>query len=442
MHHVRSIALSSVLALGLAAPTAGAAGAAGDPDQGWGAPMPVSRAGADVWDLDLAMHDGRGLAVWVRWKDDGTRVMAARQRATGGWRAPSAVSGTRGASEVEVAYDARGRVRLVWTAGRRVKAAWLRPGGSTSDPVVLHRTPAGSLGTRPAYLQLAMNRVGAAAVAWETMDDDEAPPYAAPRVQAVNATATGGWSAVRTLSSADTEGIRPEVFVSRTGRVTAVWGERAGDRWRVMTASRRDGAAWGASRALTGRSVLAGIPHLAGLPSGRLAVAYVVRSPESRGLRVREWSPASGWSAPVAVQGALLRSWVDVGLSRQGTTVAFTDVKEAVWTASIARSGAVKRSRLAPVVSVYYGLQLVVNRAGDALVAWDSVRGGDHPIEAAYRSGSGPWGPVSRVSAAQGDGFLGALALTPGGDGLAVWNGGDIADPDSSLVWSRFYSAQ
>ncbi|HEU4512170.1 MAG TPA: hypothetical protein VFR87_03605 [Nocardioidaceae bacterium] len=438
--YLKPTALGLALALGLAA--APAAAVAGDPGQGWAAPLPVSRVGADVWDLDLTMHDGRGLAVWVRWKDDGTRVMAARQRATGGWRAPTAVSGTRGAAEVEVAYDAQGQARLVWTAGRRVKAAWLRPGGSTSAPVVLHRTPAGALGTRPAYLQLSMNRVGAAAVAWQTMDDDEAPPYAAPRVQAVNATATGGWSAEHTLSAADTEGIRPEVFVSRTGRVTAVWGERAGDRWKVMTASRRDRRAWGTASPLTRPSVKAGIPHLAGLASGRLAVAYAVRSPEARGLRLRSWSPSSGWSAPMAVRGALLRSWVDVGLSRQGATVAFTDARDAVWAASVSSSSVVTRSRVAPVVSVYYGLQLVVNRAGDALVAWDSVRGGDHPIEAAYRSASGSWGPVSRVSAARGDAFLGALALTPGGDGLAVWNGGDIADPDSSLVWSRWYSAQ
>ena len=440
MRHIRSIALSSVLALGLVVPPAGAVG---DRDEGWGAPLPVSRTGADVWDLDLARHDGLGLAVWVRWEGDGTRIMAARQRASGGWRTPSAVRGSRGAGEVEVAYDAQGRARLVWTSGRLVKAAWLRPDGDSSNPVVLHRTPTGSLGTRPAYLQLAMNRLGAAAVAWETMDDDVAPPYATPRVQAVTATATGGWSSVRTLSRAKADGIRPELFVSRTGRTTAVWAERVGDNWVVKTASRSARAAWGASRALTKRSVKAGVPHLAGLPSGSLAVAYAVRSAEARGLRVRRWSPSSGWGAPVTVRGALLRSWMDVGLSRGGeVTVAFTDADEAAWAASVDSSGGVSRSRLAPVVSVYYGLQLVVNRAGDALVAWDSVRGGDHPIEAAYRPASGEWGPVSRVSAARGDAFLGSLALSPGGDGLAVWNGGDIADPDSSLVWSRSYSAQ
>ena len=46
MRHIRSIALSSVLALGLVVPSAGAVG---DTDEGWGAPLPVSRTGADVW---------------------------------------------------------------------------------------------------------------------------------------------------------------------------------------------------------------------------------------------------------------------------------------------------------------------------------------------------------------------------------------------------------
>jgi hypothetical protein len=113
-----------------------------------------------------------------------------------------------------------------------------------------------------------------------------------------------------------------------------------------------------------------------------------------------------------------------------------------VLVARVSPTGEVDRSRLAPRVSVYYGMHVVVNRAGDALVAWDSVRGGDHPVEAAYGARDGSWGPVTRVSAVGGDAFLGAVALRRDGDGLAVWNGGDLEDPDSSRVWARTYVAQ
>lgn len=432
----KAMAVTGALVLGLLASPAASAAPSGE----WGDAVPVSRTGGDLWDLELSMHQDRGLAVWVRWKDDASRVLVARQRGTGGWTRPVAVPGTRGAGEVEVARDARGRARLVWTVGRRVRAAWLRRDGSTSSPVLLHRTPAGPLGTRPAYLQLAVNADGAAVVAWQTMDDDEAPPYASPEVQVVAHDATGPWREVHTLSSPDADGVRPEVFVSRAGRATVAWGERLGRAWSVRTASRRERSSWGPPRTASVPSERASIPHLAGLPSGRLALAYAFRADERQGLAVRQWSRSRGWDRRVVVRGARMPSWVDLGLSVQGATAAYSDAEDSVWVVAVSRTGERSRTRLVPEVSVFYGMHVVVNRAGDALVAWDSVRGGDHPIEAAYGARDGSWEPVTRISAARGDAFLGALGLTPDGDALAVWNGGDLADPDSSRVWSRAHT--
>jgi hypothetical protein len=202
---------------------------------------------------------------------------------------------------------------------------------------------------------------------------------------------------------------------------------------------------------LSAGSERAGLPQLAGLPfgrlGGRLAVAWPTRTEDGHGVVVRQWDGVAGWSAPVTVGSARQPGWVDLGLSRSGPVVAFAaatrrvDARQRVVVARVSRSGAVSRTRLAPRVAVYYGMHVVVNRAGDALVAWDSVRGGDHPVEAAYGSRDGSWGPVTRVSALRGDAFLGAVALRRDGDGLAVWNGGDLVDPDSSRVWARTYTA-
>lgn len=422
----------------LLAPPAGSATAA----EGWGAPELVSDSGADVWDLQVAVHEDRGLAAWVRWQDDDSQVLTAAQQTGGGWSPPAVVPRTRGAGELEVAYDAGGRARLVWTVGRRVLTARLRDDGTTTRPVLLHRTPGGPLGTRPAEVRLAVNAEGAAVVAWETMDDDEAPPYATAAVQAVVRDATGGWSPASTLSSPGALGLRPEVFVARSGRATLSWGERAGGAWSVRTAFRREGSAWSTPRRLTRPMVRPGVPHLAGLPSGRLAVAYAYRTRERRGVAVRQSSPSGGWSRPVVVQGARLASWLDVGLSSTGAVAAYTDRREAVRVVDVSRDGEVTRSRLEPAVDVFFGLRLVVNARGDALVAWDTVRDGDHPIRAAYRARDGQWGPVTRVSAADGDAFLGSLALTPRGEGLALWSGGDLQDRDASQVWARTYTPE
>lgn len=237
--------------------------------------------------------------------------------------------------------------------------------------------------------------------------------------------------------------MRPEVYVEGSGRATAVWAERVGDGLVIRTRSRSGASRWTAAAALTGRAVDAGVPQLAGLPGGDLAVAYGFRGPDRRGVRVWRWSPAAGWGVAGRVAGGSPRSWIDVGLDRTGrAAVAFSNVADTVVVGEVSGTGVVSRSRLVGDVSVYYGMHLAVNRAGDAVVAWDSVRGGDHPIEAAYRPAGGGWERVVGVTPARGDAFLGSLAVRAGGDALVVWSGGDIMDPDSSLVWSRGYTAR
>ncbi|GAB3039297.1 hypothetical protein GCM10011376_33390 [Nocardioides flavus (ex Wang et al. 2016)] len=313
--------------------------------------------------------------------------------------------------------------------------ARLRADGSTSPPVVLHRTPGGPLGTRPVYLRLAVNATGAAVVAWETMDDDEAPPFADPVAQVAARDAGGPWSPARTLSTDGVLGIRPEVFVARTGRMTAAWGERDGRAWSVRAASRPAGADWGRSERLSAARERAGAPHLAGLPSGLTAVAYAFRSEESEGIAVRHGSPAARWSSPARIRGARLASWLDVGLGRTDAVVAHTDRRDAAWAASVSRTGVVTRTRLLPEVSVYYGLQVVANPSGEALAVWDSVAGDDHPIEAAVRRRDGTWSRAARLSGGGVDGFLGAPVIATGGGALVLWNAGEETDPDSSRVW-------
>ncbi len=446
MRRTRSVAAlaASMLAVSLVG-SAPASGAAGDTGEGWGPTLPVSRSGADVWDVDLALNGAAGRAAWVRWGGDRTRVMTAVQRRTGGWTRPAAVTGTGRAAEVEIAYDGRGRAHLVWAVGRLVKASMLRVSGTWTRPVVLHETPSGPLGTRPTYLELSVNRGGAAVVGWQTMDDDEAPPYADSAVQAVTRSVSGAWSRARTLSATERTGIRPEVYVDRHGRATAVWGEPLRKGLVVRTRSRQvtGAGAWTPARALSSRAVQAGSPQLAGLPGGDLAVAFGFRGEDRTGVRVWRWVAGTGWRLSGRVPGGLPSSWIDAGLDRSGrVTVAYSNAADTVWAGQVSAAGVATRSRLVGDVSVYYGMHLAVNPAGAAVVAWDSVRGGDHPIEAAYRPAGGGWGPVARVSPDRGDAFLGAPAVDPAGDALVVWNGGDLRDPDSSLVWSRGYTAR
>lgn len=438
------------LSIGLGIFVAGLNGAvptaASDPAPGgWGPAVDVSRSPADVFDLELAgAPDGSALSAWVRWGGARPRVMTAGRGDDGTWGAPALLPGSLGAGEVEVAFDGRGGAVAVWTRGREVRAARRTTSGEWSAPERLHRTAAGRRGTRPGYLQLAVNHRGRAVVAWETVDDDRDGVYARSRVQAVVGTAAGAWTRARRLSTRGVEGIRPEVALDRAGRATVVWADLLDRRWRVMAASRAVRETWSDARVLSRRREQAGPPQVTGLPGGDLAVAWGFVARGSTGIRVRRWSRTTGWSRAVTSDWAVGRrggGWTDVAMAGDGkVTVVWTGGAGAVWAADLDASDAWTRARVAPPGSVFYGLEVVVNQKGDTVVGWTSVDNGHHPVQAAYRSHAGSWGEPVDISAARGDSWGPASVLEGDGDAVAVWSRGTDAE-FSSLVRSRAYSA-
>lgn len=319
----------------------------------------------------------------------------------------------------------------------------MAPGGTWSVPVVLHRTATGSArGAIPGNLRLAVNPRGRAVVAWNTIDDDMDAVYTKSRVQAVVGTAAGRWSRVRTLSGRQ-PGYAPEVAIDRVGQTMVVWTETSGHGQRVMAASRPVGERWSDALALSRWSHSLGAAQLAAQPAGQMVAAWSYAGPTSSGIRVARWSSGSGWGAPTRVSGApFAPGWMDLGIDGTGTvTVAWSNRADAVWTAEQPSAGVWTRERVAPAGSVFDGLRLVVNHAGDALIGWDSVDGGHHPVQAAYRPRSSGWGPVTRLSAARGDAW-GTVALGRDGDAVAAWiYTRDIQDP-SEWVQARSFTGK
>lgn len=113
--------------------------------------------------------------------------------------------------------------------------------------------------------------------------------------------------------------------------------------------------------------------------------------------------------------------WLDLGMDGAGTlTVGWANSVGAVWAAQQARSGEWTRDQVAPRGSVFHGLELVVNRAGDALIGWDAVAGDQHPVAAAYRPDGDSWGSPTTLSPGADSGGL-TLAIDPDGDTATVW---------------------
>lgn len=425
MRPSRLLVVPLSLALGLggtlaAVPASGAA----ERQVSWGPVENLSRTAPATYGPDVTVDaDENALAVWVRGNRARSRVMAAWRRSGSAWSAPRRVPGTRGAVEAEIAFDGDGDLVLVWSAGRRVKAVRRPAGGSWGRSVTLHHTASGTRGTRPASLDLAVNARGHAVVSWETMDDDLDATYARSRVQAAVSGPRGRWSRARTLSSDRRDAFGSEVVVSRIGRVTVVWDEIAGSRGQVMTASRRAGKRWSPSRALSRRLSHPSDPQIAARPSGEVAVAWSAGA--SGGIKLRRWSPQDGWGRTTTVPDVRMDPWwLDIGMDRTGAvTLAWSNQAQAVWSAQQTSSGGWTRVRIAPRRSVFYGLQLLVNRSGDAVIGWDG-RGGrrsGHVAEAAYRPRSSSWEPPVALSSPRGDAGGLALALADNGSATATW---------------------
>ena len=405
------------------------AGPVGD----WDPVVDLSRRAPNIYEPDVAVDPtGGAAAAWVRSSVDRSGVFVASRREGRPWRAPVRIPGTRGAAEVELAVSGDGERILVWTSGRKVEASRKLPGHRWSDPAVLHRTASGRRGVLPTSLQLAVNRRGRAVAAWQTLDDDEDAVHARSRVQASVGRAGGDWTPMRTLSAPRVSGGDPEAVVGRAGRTTMVWSERAGTRAWVRTVSREKGEPWGEARSLSRRSGEVGRPQVAVRRRGEIAVAWVFQGETRSGVRLRRWSPATGWGEAARVP-AIRRgvTWIDLGLDRSRTaTVAWANKRGGVWTAKHTPAGTWTREHVAPPGSVFDGITLVVNRAGDAVLGWGSSVGGDHPVQAAYRRRSSGWGSVNALSSVSGDAFRPALALDGAGDAVAVWSHArDISSP-------------
>jgi hypothetical protein len=324
--------------------------------------------------------------------------------------------------EAEADFDGNGELVLAWSSGRRVMVVRRPLREAWGAPTTVHRTAAGVRGTLPASLDLDVNGRGGAALSWETMDDDRDATYARSRVQAAVGGPGGRWSRATTLSSPRRDGFGAQIAVSRTGRVGVVWDETRGNRGRIMTASRAVGEGWVESRALSRWLAHPSDPQLADLPSGELAVAWNAGG-STPGIRLRRWRESEGWSRATSVPGLKVDPWwLTIGMDGRGAvTVAWSNQAKAVWVAEQKPQGWV-RSRVAPIGSVFYGLQLEVNRAGDAVLGWDGRWGRDgHVAQAAYRTRAGSWVPATTLSDPQGDAGGTAVGLAGDGTATAAW---------------------
>jgi len=363
-------------------------------------------------------HDGSVIAVWIGHSWERGRVHLRQRTAAGEWQPREVVPGTRGAAEVAVGADRDGALVLAWTVAHRVEVSRREVGEDWAPARVLHRTPSGVLGTRPAELALAVGPRGQAVVAWETRDDDQDGVYARSRIQMAVAGRNGAWRAVRTAAG---DGWHPEVGVASSGRATVAWLQRVGRLDAGVTVSvHRPGAGW-RTRSLTRRGEHAGWPQLTVSAAGT-AVAWTFDRGGRHGVAARRWWPQHGWTTvrrtdEVPARGA----WLNAGMDDAGDLT----LASARWDGPLRVVDLTRGGRWSDGVRIGGPVRdlptVVTNGRGDVVVGWPDGRGDSSRLQVAVRPAGGDWvrGDLDPELPAAGP----VLVVDDTGRAVAAWVG-------------------
>jgi hypothetical protein len=342
----------------------------------------------------------------------------------GAWSAPVALSAppppcvpAKCATFPQLAVNARGNAVASWRryvgfgqsrpSGFDCQLSLRRPGGSWSAPEAV---PGG------ACPSLALGPDGSVLAVWTASQGGRTVVLAQTR------TPEGEWRSRQRLSRSDEDASIPQVEVADHAGAVAVWSSRRAGGDYVI-----EGAAQGRGRGFGSPQVASG--GVSSTTSLRLAV-------DDRGDAIAGWStssrgqtsalvafrPAGGrWQAPQLL--ARSREFVStpaVALDSRGAAIA-------VWSEHRQGTGALLRTAFAPAGGTFGRPRLLAGRGAAPEVAFDArgnavaVWEDDQAAVAALRPAGGSWQPAQVISAPGMRVGTIVVAVSPGGDAIAVW---------------------
>jgi hypothetical protein len=334
------------------------------------APNEVGRSAAVGIDAD-----GTATAIWLA--DTGAPpvvVRAATHEPGGSWSDPVDLSEPVELSgSLTFAEDTSGRAVAAWsgflTADVTLFAATRDIGGHWAPTVALD-----GAGGNPSGAQATIDEMGHAVLAWQVDGAIRSATY----------TFGSGWSSVETLTN-DAQASRVRVSSNADGHATAVWWLSS---FVVMASSRPSGGSWSA-------------PEMISSPGVHAQNANVAQSPGAAARALWSEQHGSDWVL------------VDAERSDSGTWSAPTDVT--------------------PVTFEQGGPILRSDQAGNSVVLFGGIDGGDVVVLGTSRTASGPWTPVVQLTPEGSGSWFADLAVNPGGSAIVVLSGFG----SDSTTWTR-----
>lgn len=368
-----------IVVLAAAASAALPAGALASPQ--WLSPFDLSAHGGTALEQQAAFdRQDEALAIWRRREGTtGDFIVQVGIRPPGGPMAVQDLSAKgSGAYEPDIAVNDNGDAVATWSrsdgSNMRVEAS-IRPAGGSFGPVQV-LSPAGQNVHQP---KAAIDAQGEATVVWEL---NNLSPTTGSTIQAAIRRPGETFGPAKNLSVV-TNAIYAnwhDVDVNAHGDAVAVWARGPFPKPGVIQASfRGPGEDFGAPQSITDPALVSGLnPHVAVEASGAALLEW-----DQEPLNTNQDVVQVATRAPGAQFGA------GTPISRAGEDANFAS--------------------------------LAVNRSGDAVVLWESYVSGLLQIEAARRPAGGAFGAIQDVTGTDGVPQHPSVAIDDAGDALAVW---------------------
>jgi LPXTG-motif cell wall-anchored protein len=262
----------------------------------WSTPVTLSEPGGDALDPQLTV-DSTGLvtAVWHRDNGTNTIIQSRTSQSGGAWSTPTVDLSAPGqsAAESQVTVSSAGLVTAVWTrsngSNRIVQSRTSQSGGAWSTPTADLSAP----GQTAAAPQVTVDSTGLVTAVWTRSNGSNTI------IQSRTSQSGGAWS-TPTVDLSATGANDPQVTVSSTGLVTAVWRRNDGSNDIIQSRTSQSGGAWSTPTAdLSATGGGSFTPQLAVSSTG-LVTAVWPRFNGSRFVIQSSTSQSGGaWSIPV-----------------------------------------------------------------------------------------------------------------------------------------------
>jgi RTX calcium-binding nonapeptide repeat (4 copies) len=329
--------------------------------------------------------DGRRtvVAVWRELAADRASIRASVRTPAAGWGDAARISGVADHAEAHaVAMDRLGNavaVWQIWTGGASDVQAAVRPaGGSWSSAENLD--PPGETAYTPAVAVTG----GRATVVWVATDGGSAVIRSTSYVFG-----TPGWTSVDTVSSPTSVASLPRVALADDGTAVAVWRWWKSGSFVVQAAVKAPAGVWGAPEDLSGPGAHAQSPTLAMDAAGNAVAAWIRPSGGTAMAQVASRAANGSWGPArnLSHRGLPVRG-VELDMNRAGDAIVVWRHVGALWSSSRPRGATGWQPRLQVESScARCDSGVALDEEGNATVAWSAIGS----VEASFRPVGEPW---------------------------------------------------